>query len=303
MQKCGKRWLCGLLGLALTATASLAACTEGEKPNPNGGAEIVPVAPLEGLKLCWSDEFEGTSLDRTKWNYQLGIRDVYHDVVSNTLNWGNNELQYYTEDAVSVQDGSLVITAERREYEGMGFTSGRIVTRDLAKFTYGYFEAKMRTPAIEGMWPAFWMLPQPTDTHSTDNVYGGWATNGEIDIMEAKGRLGNVIDNTLHFGGSWPNNKYKSQSYTMETNTEEWHVYGIEWREDHMTWYIDGNVSHSMKSSDWYSDASDSESAPFDVPFYLLFDLAVGGNYDGGRKPAESFRSASMYVDYVRVFQ
>jgi len=297
-----KTVLCGFLTITLCLTVGLSSCTTPPDDGPKEELPV-PVVPLDGMKLVWRDEFDGNELDATKWDYQHGIRDVYHGNESNTLYWGNNELQSYTEDAVSVHDGMLEITASRQESGDMEFTSGRILTRDLASFTYGYFEAKMRTPAQEGMWPAFWMLPQPSDTHSTNNQYGGWAANGEIDIMEAKGRLSNVIDNTLHFGGGWPNHKYKGNSSTMETNTEAWHVYSLDWREDKITWYIDGKVSHSMNSNEWYTLSSESESAPFDVPFYLLINLAVGGNYDGGRRPSFEFQSASMYVDYVRVYQ
>lgn len=301
MKTSGKlRWF----ALMMSAVSVLCSACTPQPPERNPDDLLpVPVAPIEDVELVWQDEFDGNSLNSENWEYQLGIRDVYHGIESNTLYWGNNELQYYTKEAVSVHDGMLEIAADRQDYEGMEFTSGRILTRDLQTFTYGYFEAKMKTPAIEGMWPAFWMLPQPTDTTSTRNEYGGWASNGEIDIMEAKGRLKNVIDNTLHYGGGWPNNRHSGISYTMETDTENWHVYAIDWQENGMTWYIDGKVSHSMKSSDWYTVSSDKSGAPFDVPFYLLFDLAVGGNYDGGRRPAADFTTASMYVDYVRVYQ
>lgn len=288
---------------AVMATICMSACTELPiEPTPPDLLPT-PVAPVYDVELVWHDEFDGDCLDRSKWDYQLGIYDVYHGIESNTLYWGNDELQYYTQDAVSVHDGMLEIAAERRSYGDMEFTSGRILTRDLASFTFGYFESRMRTPALEGMWPAFWMLPQPTSTDSTQNEYGYWASNGEIDIMEAKGRLENIIDNTLHYGGGWPNNRYSGKSYTMETSTEEWHVYALDWRSDKMTWYIDGNATFSLRSSDWYTLASDREGAPFDVPFYILFDLAVGGKYDGGRRPSDAFTTASMYVDYVRVYQ
>ena len=259
--------------------------------------------PVDGVSLVWQDEFSGTALDRTKWNYQTGTQDNYYGTPGPAY-WGNDELQYYTEDAVRVENGSLVITAQRRQMGDRQYTSARILTRDLASFTYGYFEARMRTPAIDGMWPAFWMLPQPTDHSSTNNVYGGWAANGEIDIMEAKGRLQNVVDTTLHFGGGWPTNTYRGGSYPMATSTEEWHTYGLDWQPDRMTWYVDGVAVYSVTSDVWYSEAApDNDRAPFDQPFYILFDLAVGGRYDNYVNPPADFTSASMYVDYVRVYQ
>ena len=268
----------------------------GDNSGSDGGNE-------ETLTLVWSDEFDGNALDLTKWGYQTGTQDAYHGNIGGPNNWGNNELQYYTEDSVQVNNGSLIITAQKREYGGKDYTSARILTRDLAYFTYGYIEAKMKTPAINGMWPAFWMLPQPTSHSSTNNEYGGWATNGEIDIMEAKGRLGNVVDTTLHFGGGWPNNRYLGTSHTLTSSTEEWHVYAIDWTAEKITWYIDGKAVFTLTNDRWYSEASTAPSAPFDKPFYLLFDLAVGGNYDGGTRPPKDFTSAAMYVDYVRVYK
>lgn len=255
----------------------------------------------EGYTLVWNDEFNGDTLDTAKWNYQLGVQDDYGSSPG-PIYWGNNELQYYTKDAVSVKDGSLVITATRKDMaDGRTYSSGRITTRDNGYWTYGYFEARMKTPALNGMWPAFWMLPQPTDKSSTNNVYGSWAANGEIDIMEAKGRLQNKVDTTLHYG-NYNQSTYKTATTTLSTDTSEWHIYGLEWRENYIAWFIDGTEVMRVTSSTWWSAASSSETAPFDQPFYILFDLAVGGNYDGGITPDSDFTSASMYVDYVRVY-
>lgn len=264
-----------------------------------------PVAPIdEGYAFVWSDEFDGNALDRENWNYQLGVSDEYHGKVSNTLYWGNNELQYYTEDAASVSDGLLTITAARRDYEGQEFTSARIVTRDLHAFTYGYFEAKIKLPTDTGMWPAFWMMPQPAGTESTANEYGGWAASGEIDIMEARGRLPNEVGQALHFGGTGSRHAYLAESFQTETKISEWHTYGLEWREDAIIWFVDDKEAFRLNNSQWYTSAApDSESAPFDKPFYIILNLAVGGNYDGGRRPPAEFVSAEMQIDYVRVYQ
>lgn len=255
---------------------------------------------LEGLTLVWHDEFDGTELDLTKWGYQIGVRDEYHGKLGNTWYWGNNELQYYTKDAVSVGDGVLTITARREECEGMEYTSARILTRDLASFTYGYFEARIKLPTVRGMWPAFWMMPQPSDPSSTRNEYGGWSASGEIDIMEARGRIPNEIGNALHYGGN--PHVYSADPQRLDTPISEWHVYAVDWREDSITWYVDGVEAFKVTGSQWWTSASDDDSAPFDKPFYLLLNLAVGGNYDGGIEPPEDFESASMIVDYVRVY-
>ncbi len=273
----------------------------GQIPDPEKPDPEKPNTGIEGLTLVWSDEFDGTHLDLSKWGFQTGVRDEYHGKKGNTWYWGNNELQYYTEDSVSVADGVLTITASRRDYEGMEYTSARILTRDLASFTYGYFEARMKLPTVQGMWPAFWMMPQPSDTTSTRNEYGGWSASGEIDIMEARGRVPKEVGNALHYGGS--PHVYSADAQRLDTPISEWHTYGLDWTPDSITWYVDGEVAFTVKSSQWWTSASDGESAPFDKPFYLILNLAVGGNYDGGIKPPEDFESASMIVDYVRVYE
>ncbi len=265
--------------------------------------------PKDSLTLAWSDEFSGTSLDESKWEYQEGIRDYYGNSEGPEF-WGNNEQQYYTRDAVSVEYGNLVITAARRDMpNGRRFSSARITTRDRYSFTYGYAEIRMQTPAITGMWPAFWALPQPLNQSSTNNVYGGWPASGEIDIMEAKGREQNVAGTTLHFGpanpGSWQS-VYRWKDTVLSSSTEEWHTYGLEWTADYMAWWIDDEQVFRLESREWYTQAvrkAEKPAAPFDVDFYLLVNLAVGGNFDGGREPPETFTAASMLVDYVRVYR
>lgn len=280
-----------------TALASCLVKVEGGKlPDVE-----IPDTEIEGLTLVWSDEFDGTALDPSKWGYQIGVRDEYHGKKGNTWYWGNNELQYYTEDSVSVADGVLTITASRRDYEDMEYTSARILTRDLASFTYGYFEARMKLPVVQGMWPAFWMMPQPSGTTSTRNEYGGWSASGEIDIMEARGRIADEVGNALHYGGN--PHVYSADGQKLDTPISEWHTYGLDWTPDSITWYVDGEVAFKVTSSQWWTSASDGESAPFDKPFYIILNLAVGGNYDGGIRPPEDFESADMIVDYVRVYE
>ena len=164
-----------------------------------------------GYTLVWCDEFNGTSLDTAKWNYQTGTQDIYGSATGPAY-WGNGELQYYAEDAVSGSGGSLKITAKKQQRGDRPYTSGRILTRDKSSWTYGYFEAKMKTPTGNGMWPAFWMLPQPSGPNTLENQYGGWPANGEIDIMEAKGRLYNMVDTTLHFRQSVGRSRLRIES-------------------------------------------------------------------------------------------
>lgn len=269
---------------------------------------VLPVDPNKPEEtpdrtLVWHDEFDGDKLDLTKWGYQHGVQDDYGGNVTGPKYWGNNEQQYYTEDAVSVSDGMLTITATKQAMGDRSYTSGRILTRDLASFTYGYIEARIQTPAITGMWPAFWMLPQPLQVGSSHNVYGGWAKSGEIDIMEIRGRNVNVSTCALHFGGSSPNNTHKGSSCQLNGRIDEFHVYAIEWTAESITWFVDGESFFTMTADEWWTESSSEKSAPFDQPFFILLNLAVGGNFDGNRLPPDSFTSASMYVDYVRVYQ
>lgn len=264
----------------------------------------------EAFTLIWQDEFDGDTLDASKWSYQLGTRDVYGESTGPS-NWGNSELQYYREENVKLEDGALVITAQKEAEKvgGKSFTSGRITTRGNFFTLYGYVEARIKLPAISGMWPAFWMLPQPTSLTQTGNEYGGWARNGELDIMEARGRIPTEIDTTLHFGGNWPNNTYLSKKAYLETPITEWHTYAVDWRKEYIAWIVDGVETFRLTNDKWWTTAVDVEEnpyAPFDKPFYILLNLAVGGTYDttgaNDIKANEDFTSASMYVDYVRVY-
>lgn len=263
-----------------------------------------PDADKEGYRLVWRDEFNGASLDTAKWGYQTGIKDIYGSSVGPDY-WGNGELQYYTEDAVSVENGSLKITATKQQQGDRPYTSGRILTRDKVSFTYGYFEARMKTPTGSGMWPAFWMLPQPSSPANSENEYGGWPANGEIDIMEAKGRLENKVDTTLHFGKAWNAHDYVAQETTLSSNTDEWHTYAVDWTADAISWFVDGQKVLTVTKDRWWSQdvSNQGKSQPFDKPFYIIFNLAVGGMYDSYNQPDGSFTSAAMYVDYVRVYE
>lgn len=253
-------------------------------------------------ELVFSDEFEGNELNRDVWSYQNGTGAEYG------LNgWGNDEEQYYTSDNLRVDNGTLTIEAKKESVDGKNYTSGRI--RSLAEdnqgfsTTYGRIEAKIKMPAGEGIWPAFWMLP------STD-IYGTWASNGEIDIMEARGRLTNQVLGTIHYGETWPNNKSAGVTYELPDNGSitDYHLYALEWDVDSLTWYVDG--VEIKKITNWYAKGSGNAAnyaypAPFDAPFHIVLNMAVGGTFDGGRRPADSIfeQPVEMDVDYVRVYR
>lgn len=256
-----------------------------------------PAALQDAYVLSWSDEFDGTELDLTKWSYQLGT-----GIDEGLTYWGNNEQQYYTSSAenVGVSDGNLYITAQKESAGDRDYTSSRIFTRGNYYFTYGYIEAKIKLPTGTGLWPAFWMLPQP----SSDNTYGGWPSSGEIDILEARGRVTSSANFALHTAKTlYGTEKVLSDSAILATPISDWHTYGIEWTSDYITWYVDGQAVVTYENTSWGDSSYPTESAPFDKPFYILLNLAVGGNYDSGQTPDETFTSATMLVDYVRVFK
>ena len=253
-------------------------------------------------KLVWKDEFGGKSLSKKKWRAMIGTgeEEGYPD------RWGNNEEQYYTAENVQVKDGYLLIKVKREAMGGMDFTSARITTSGLYSLTYGRVEARMKLPSgTQGIWPAFWLLP---DGEPSEWKYGAWAASGEIDIMEYKSRLPREISGALHYGGAWPNNVYSSGKHTFSKESGEtaagWHVYSLEWFEDKMIWYVDG--AEYFRMDDWYSVAGDTalkQPAPFDQPFSIVINAAVGGNFDGGRAPSKKFTEAEILVDWVRVYQ
>ncbi|MEK3881716.1 carbohydrate binding domain-containing protein [Paenibacillus sp. PL2-23] len=290
---------------SVSTPISTPAPTPTASPTSSPSASPVPTdVPQEAdWRIVWRDEFDrsGSNLDTNgidldKWGYQLGTGSQY-----GLDGWGNNEQQYYRQDNISVNNGLLTITAKQESYEGKPYTSGRLFTEPTFSQAYGKFEARMKLPAGEGLWPAFWMMPQ-------DKEYGGWAASGEIDIMEARGRLLKEVGGTIHYGRNWPNNKSTGAEYHFEGEEDitGFHVYGLEWEPGELRWYVDGKLYQTINSWDSWGAGEPAKyayPAPFDKPFYMILNLAVGGNYDGGRVPAASDMPAEMQVDYVRVYE
>ena len=243
--------------------------------------------------LVWSDEFDGSSLDTTKWTADVG------NGCPDLCGWGNNELQWYRPENVTVSGGNLVLTAKDETYGPSSFTSGKVLTRDKYSVRYGRIEMRAKLPTGDGLWPAFWMMPQ-------DDVYGGWAASGEIDIMESSNAM-NAIGGALHFGGAWPNNTYTSGSYAPGGSfADDFHVYAIEWEADEMRWYVDDVHFMTRVSSQWYTDAAPGDpNAPFDQEFFIILNLAVGGWYPGCTDPGciTSDLPQDYMIDYVRVYE
>jgi beta-glucanase (GH16 family) len=258
-----------------------------------------PVADGDLLTLVWSDEFNGPNLDPEVWFYATG------DGTEKGLpgGWGNNELQYYLPDNAMIVNGVLEITARRETAGGLGFTSARINTEDRFAFQYGRIEASIKMPSGQGLWPAFWMLSQDSD-YLCDGEPCVWAAIGEIDIVEAvnlDGTGGNEIFGTIHYGGEFPANQSTETRYTPSVDvTDDFHTYALEWDETEIRWYFDGLLYAVQNSWDSSADGKDFP-APFDQPFHILLNLAVGGNFPGSPDGTTPF-PATMEVDWVRVY-
>jgi beta-glucanase (GH16 family) len=263
-----------------------------------------PILISDGYKMIWNDEFDGldgNAPDEKKWAFQEGTGTEY-----GLTQWGNNEAQYYLPKNASVKDGRLFITAKKESHEGMAYTSARLFTQPTFSFQYGRVEARIQLTGVPGLWPAFWLLPLP-ESGGNNGAYGTWAASGEMDIMENRGRMMSETSGAAHYGGAWPNNVFSGETYHFPENesAEDFHVYALEWRETELKWFVDDNLFFTL--TDWYTTGADgsaiSKPAPFDKPFYILLNCAVGGQFDGGVTPPETFEQADMIVDYVRVFQ
>ena len=242
-------------------------------------------------ELVWSDEFEGTRVDESKWEIQTGTGTDY----GLPAGWGNNELEYYQENNATVADGLLTITARRESVSGYDFTSARLRTLGSGDWTFGRMEMRARMPVGRGLWPAFWMLP------SDPSIYGSWAASGEIDIMEYVGSDPERIVGTIHYGSPWPNNVFSSSEYQLADGSfdQSFHVFAVEWEPGEIRWYVDG--IHYGTKTEWFSSGG-PYPAPFDVEFHIVLNLAVGGNLPGAPDSTTSFPQ-QLVVDYVRVYQ
>lgn len=248
------------------------------------------VSEGDTLSLVWSDEFNGASLDPETWFFEEGNGSQY-----GIPGWGNNELQWYLPDSAQLEGGALKIEAREETVGSYRYTSARINTRDRFAFRYGRIEARMRLPGGQGLWPAFWLLPQ-------EHTYGGWAASGEIDIMEAVnlgGNGGNDIHGTIHYGGVAPGNLSSGVAYLVPRNAQdEFHTYAVEWDSDAIRWYVD-DVMYATQNN--WSSTGGEFPAPFDQPFYILFNVAVGGDWPGSPDSSTAF-PVTMEVDWIRVY-
>ena len=233
------------------------------------------------LSLIWSDEFNTAGApDPAKWGYDMG------DGCPGNCGWGNNELQYYTNrpDNAIISGGTLKIISKAENFSGKAYTSARLLSKDKFSFKYGKVETRAKLPAGVGTWPAIWMLGNNINT-------AGWPACGEIDIMEHLGRDLNKIYATLHYPGRSGGNA--DGNIKIITNaTSDFHIYTLEWTSSLIRISVDGDLIHSVVNS---------TSIPFNQNFFLIMNIAMGGNFGGPVDPA--FTNASMEIDYIRVYQ
>jgi len=249
--------------------------------------------PPEGYTLVWSDEFnvkDGSLPDASKWTYDIG-----------GSGWGNHELEYYTNRAENarIEDGKLVIMARQEPYTGpdgakFNYTSARLKTEGLFSQAYGRFEARIKLPAGQGIWPAFWMLGENISS-------AGWPKCGEIDIMENVGKEPGINHGSLHGPSSTNATSDQTATITLPAGqklSDDFHIYAVEWEPDAVRFYLDSNLYATFTAPQWPA----SGTWVFDHRFFLILNVAVGGDWPGSPDAATVFPQR-MFVDYVRVYK
>jgi len=314
--------------IACISTATLLGC--GGSADTNTDPTVInPIEPVSDWTMVWNDEFDGSSIDKNKWNFEI-----------NCDGGGNNERQCYTDSPENayLADGHLHIVAlPAAEGADKPYTSARLNTKHKGDFKYGRFEMRAKLPNGQGSWPAFWMLP-------TDYVYGSWPKSGEIDILEAvnlktvdaDGVVENKVLGTLHYGRAWPDNSHSGKAHNFPNDVnpaDDFHTYTVEWQEGEIRWYIDGYLYETQRKSQvrynskgepvglshrgWFTENFDTitgelttrwGNAPFDQDFHLLINLAVGGDWPENVNnlgiDAKAFENGQRFeIDYVRVYE
>ena len=239
--------------------------------------EAVEIEP----KLVWSDEFDGTTLNLDNWTYELG------DGCPNLCGWGNNELQEYTDDNHRLEDGILIISAKKGS--NSNYTSTRIITKGKQEFQYGRIEARVKVPSGGGMWPAFWALGNDIETNS-------WPNCGEIDIVEYVGKNPGQIFTSVHTPSSYGNTV--NSMITIVPNVEDdFHKYAVDWNQNFIDFFFD-----DIRVYTYSVQTKNQNTWPFNKPFFLIINLAIGGNF-GGPVASDLMFPREFIIDYVRVYQ
>lgn len=301
------------------------AVSTASPPPPSALRAAPQIAPLVGAgwEKVWADEFDGSSLDRAMWTPEVSC-------------WGggNAERQCYTDrpDNIAIEGGMLVLKAKKERFTGPArppeiaenpnpkltqrYTSGKVRTRGLHAWRYGRIEVRAKVPPGQGTWPAVWMMP-------ADDAYGPWPLSGEIDILEAanigaectmcEGGVGeNRTISALHFGDLEPNNRFVDSRTAQESlalPSDDFHVYAVEWGEGLIRFLVDDQVHLTVTADQWDSAsplAKGNPAAPFDQPFYLMANLAVGGRLseeNNAKGVAANSFPAQFAIDWIRVYR
>ncbi|MGD9929645.1 MAG: family 16 glycosylhydrolase [Mangrovibacterium sp.] len=259
--------------------AGVLSCTG--KQNGSGTGSI------DEYTLVWSDEFDYTGLpDPEKWSF---------DTEGNAWDWGNYEEQHYTSrrlENAEVKDGKLHICALLEEQEGKQYSSARLITKGKGDWLYGKFEISAKLPRGRGLWPAIWMLPSEWE-------YGSWPASGEIDIMENVGYMGDTILATVHTKSyNHSIHTQRGDSIVLPGCHDSFHVYQLEWEPHQIRAFVDGVHFFTFQN-----EKTSSGEWPFDKPFHLLLNVAVGGSWGGMKGIDDTIFPQAMEVDYVRVYQ
>jgi beta-glucanase (GH16 family) len=262
----------------LFAPCGIRAVTPPIEPSPIPNT-ATPEWQKDGWTLLWHDEFDGPAINPAYWTHDVGGHG-----------WGNAELQYYSDRPVNsfIEEGQLVIQALAEEHEGLSYTSARLITMDKVEVAYGRVEARIQLPHGQGIWSAFWLM-------GADFPEVGWPQSGEIDIMEHIGQEPRRIHATVHGPGYSGNNSIGASYDLPRSAAAQFHIFAIEWEPEQIRWYVDNTRIHTVTPADlpgkWV----------FDHPFFLLLNVAVGGNWPGPPDKTTEFPQ-QMRVDYVRIY-
>jgi len=241
-------------------------------------------ASYPGYQLTWSDEFNGNTLSAQNWTFDIG----------NNNGWGNGELEYYTSSTNNafVSAGNLIIEARQESNNGFNYSSARLKTEGIQQFTYGRIDIRAKLPVAHGMWPALWMLGSNINSLP-------WPGCGETDIMELVGSNPNRITGSLHWQQADGSEGTFNNNYFLSTGdfSQQFHVFSLLWQHDSVQFYVDDNLYVNGNSSDVTSG-----NYPFNLPFFFIFNVAVGGDFPGPPDNTTIFPQR-MFVDYVRVFE
>ena len=273
---------CGKKETTQTPASSTTEATEETKP---------AVPEIEGYNLLWYDEFDGDKMDESKWNYE-----------PHEPGWTNNELQEYTTstDNVFVRDGKLVLKAIKTQKDGKDYyTSGKVTGQNKTDFQYGKVVVSAKVPEGQGLWPAIWMMPKE------ESFYGQWPKCGEIDIMESLGSDTTISYSTIHYGEPHAEQQGTITKAGADSFSSKFHEYSVEWEPGEMRFYTDNELVLTV--NDWFTAVEGEDDkpypAPFNQPFFVQMNLAVGGNWPGNPDATTDFSKAEFEIDYVRVYQ